>query len=340
VFLYGDGVGLGLISKETVHAVLSQGVFYLYLLSVIIFWHLNSSNNEGRDSILNNQIRFVFTCVPWMYAAIELASFKMKIWHHFAAMVSVLLNLTGGLYVDAVALDVNEGISYQSWGDLFAIVALLSFGSANKIEKLLIGIFYLLILFAIPSRSSLLFYIVTLGLYFLYIGWTRMKIISILFGLMAIVVVYIYGSELTGFLEVILGDSRHVTLIEQEKSESNYVRYMTIIYGTEAFMASPLIGDYAFQLKYLSNAGLYMHNFFDFFVQYGLVGFILLFLVLYFAYKDIIRKKIYVESNESLVLVTIFCFSSFMAARNYAATYLFVGIGFLFIFIKKLKIAN
>lgn len=316
--------------------------FVAYNLGCILFLfgkYIKSSNEQIISLLLNN-IRFLVEFPCWLLISVflykEVNSGKQVFpyWLHIISIISVFINLHGNMIIDLAFFEGYQ-ISYQTWGDLFAIVGLISISQSKSINKFLLIILYSYLLMAIPSRSSLVGFLVAIIL-LVFFGSNRykgLKIMYILMFLISLIAISYYKNVIVLILEKILTGTRHETLFSVESSNSNIERLHTFDAGLHAFLNNPIFGEFAFQINALGSAGLYVHNWLDIFVQFGLFGGGLFILTLYYFKKTYkFRKLLNIQLKLVVFSLLVFSLVSFILARNYQVGYLYIGIGMALIY--------
>lgn len=306
---------------------LSVYIFFIFY-NLIITLYFISDRGYNFDSFLINSvviqnIRFIINFLSWMICAYVIINFigrgevLFKWYHHLIIVCSVLFNINYDVFLILVDEFDIRVLNYQTWGDSFAIIGLIAISQAKKSKFYILSILYLLVLFFIPSRSSLVVFIISLlFLYFIFLKGIFLRLI--LFGVVFSSIIFI------GYYEMPTG-SRHSSLINISASDSNSVRIDTIIAGWKYFSENPILGRYAFQLEEFNDPGLYMHNWLDMLVQLGGLGTII-FICFLITFKRFFQIELNYDQRRICYVVFVFSILSFIVSRNYQVSYLYFGV--------------
>ena len=327
--------------REYYAYILIYVFFVAYNVLIMMFWMPPTVYHYGMEgNMFINNIRFLIMLPSWfmvahyMFRQMAEGVHVLPRWVHVVALLSILLNLGSGWSVDASQLAEYQS-TYQTWGDLFAFVGLISIFSAKSVwERWLYVVAYTYFLYAIPSRSSLVAFVLSLLLSQLVLvaSWLRFLLVTVFMVLGAMF--FLNLTSVLVFLEGLLEGTRHATLLSFEASDSNVARFDTLREGVLAFLENPFFGYYGFQVEKLGDPGLYMHNWFNIMAQLGLIG-AFSFLLMLFFYGKSSQNKISFLSDSRKVVLPIFLFSvvSFLVARSHQVAHLYFGVAAMILYV-------
>jgi hypothetical protein len=210
-----------------------------------------------------------------------------------------------------------EGGGYLYYADMYCLLSFLALRSFTNFSAIfLVGLVSAGILFALGSRSSFVFFIVSMMVGYLYSTWRLLGFVAAgtFFGIILTLGEFyrdLEGNRLVSSLFDLGNDQSLAYRIEGFRRLSN-------------ISDSAIFGVYGWQLP--NGFGSYLHNFLSYYMQFGAVG--LMIMVVFFnsslKYYFVNRSSI---ERRAMLAVILFGFLSLMFTRSYSATWFMFSLG-------------
>ena len=344
LFLVTAVSGLNLV-VNTSHwlRLFSFGCYLIILLSValvvVIFWDMEGYIGDELTTAGNR-----YSPILFFYLAYALLGLSFSFFESFRWVLLLCLLLVSGVvlqYVDysAYSIDTNNFVegadrgNYQFIGDAFAITALLVIAYfRNGLVRSIVFVGALVILFLIGSRTAFAVFGLT-GLVFLVIASLR---VTLVFAAVTVLTLVLCAVALGLFSSSVDVDdleqrnSRMIGIFTDYNADSSIVARRDINeVGWEDISVSPIFGKFGGQRK-IDGWNSYMHNFFSYWRQFGIVPFVLL-LALYALFFALCLKMRKYNDNHFFtvpLLVGTFIVIESVISRSFvfASTHLFFGL--------------
>jgi len=202
-----------------------------------------------------------------------------------------------------VALVRNEGILSRPEGvlaisDTIAIIGIIFSVKAKHNEFKYIGLLasFLLLLFY-SSFTSITCFVIVVTIYFIYSTILNSKVILKFFTILLLIIIIILSLSfyitISYRLVQLSGNSSFVTSINKYLARVHYVlefqdeslqaRIMQFQKGIDVLREKPIFGEFLYEYRLFGNTGSYVHNILSYWLEYGLINFLIIF-VPYFVY--------------------------------------------------------
>ncbi len=306
-------------------------IFFLILglmfIVSIIQYSLQNTNGYAKEMFVWSISGLLFNLVTFMVAArlnLNLVA-RLGCWLIFLMFLAVILNIgdRGFFYLKLEAGDVAEYVAtYQGFARSIVVTLLIvsAFYFRTSIRFYLLILLGLAALFLNGARSEFAIFFLTIAFMYLIYSMTSIKtaISFLLFGFIATFTVV----SVLDFLP----DSRMLELFDITNSSSGESRAEMVMFSFELIKNNPLLGEYAGYTE-LGGIGAYSHNILSAWVNLGLLGFTLYFLMFlllwrdallnFLRYKDFDLFKVY-------LIFLVFVTGSLLASKNHS--YMLVGL--------------
>lgn len=275
--------------------------------------------------LMSGVMFFLGSLINYYFIIFESMKFKRILYIGYVFFVAFIFY---GIYLNPVkningfSIYIERYMNYLIIADSFAIFSLLIIAMTNKItNKVLLFALSTFCLSALYSRTSFVFFLITMLIYFTYLFFNRKNqkrsllpyFLLILFIIIALFL--IINSQST--------ENRVIhTLLNIENDGSLNVRNDIAYLWFKDIGSFWLSGSFLYEaIKY--GEGLYIHNLLSFWSAYGLIPFLLFIFIIVQIFLKILKllKK---ESNvvSFLFLIMIFMTLSIIFSRAY--TYIFI----------------
>lgn len=227
--------------------------------------------------------------------------------------------------------DYNDKIDYQYWGDGFALLALMFVTTRCSRGAVLVSAFLaVVVLFFIPSRSSLICATLALAVY-LYMRFPSAALMTSSFIAGFALFFFIGMGKRFDLAALVEGKafSRQTYFLTQGEDNSFNLRLDYWTAGMKTIFENPFLGQYGYHIEKYAEQGTYMHNIMDIWAQAGIVPFVIFSLFILMASKYVYSKKNLVSYNPRLtgISMLIFSIASLALARNQGSIHILFGIG-------------
>ena len=272
-------------------------IYYLLLLvSIVPITLLNTTYNISSDYLLYYarvvQIFVILLSFHMFVNFVNLTFFinvNLLIYYTFSIIYVALVLNTG-------ILDRPEGVLVIS--DTIAIIGIIFFVTAKHNEFKYIGLlasFLLLLLY--NSFTSITCFVIVVGIYFTYLSIVSkkalLKLFSILFLIIIIILSLSFYMTISYRVVQLSGNSSFVTSVNKYLTRLHYVlkfqdgslqeRIVQFQKGIDVLREKPVFGEFLYEYRLFGNMGSYVHNILSYWLEYGLINFLLIF-VPYFVY--------------------------------------------------------
>jgi hypothetical protein len=234
----------------------------------------------------------------------------------------------------------EKDVGYLGVSDAFAILTIIMISkSKNNLIRLILTVLGVILLYATFSRTSLYFFIVSVLLFFIVqLFHDKTKLVK--FSIVLIIGIFL-GLNYYNFGQLgNIGDLRMFTLFTDAQNDYSYNGRMELLQkGLIDLKENWLLGQ--FMDEYVNETkGGYIHNLLSFWVEYGIVPFIL-FVVLSVNHMSKIIIKYIKNPNDNLIsvvfMLSMFTFLSVVFARSYIYEYIWLAIGSIPIVVKRIN---
>ncbi|MFO7971222.1 MAG: hypothetical protein R6U40_05670 [Desulfobacterales bacterium] len=298
-------------------------IFFLVLLLLIAAWasiyYLYGSTLYQRSptafvaSLKIIVLWFVLFFVGYFFSPRRW--FINLLWLSFFLMIIIVLtkfDTRRMMFYAIQQFGVSEGVaSYQGFARSFAVPAIILLTLSRRVSaQAMLVLASVLTLYLLGARSEFygfLFVLLIAGwLVMLRSHWAGTMMFFSVFVLFIILFLTIQGSEYS---------NRQLEVLQLSKSSAIYARTHLLSRGWEFIKSSPIVGDYAGQMRE-GGFGSYIHNGLSAWRQFGLAGFSLYFglaiFSLYFPIKKIVfqgdntaewRMALYMNSYVFLLMI-------------------------------------
>jgi len=212
-----------------------------------------------------------------------------------------------------MVFDISSGkqdgiVSYQGFARYFSSTALVTIAITKAyIRKALIIFIACIGLFFLGSRSDLFGFLFIIPIFFIDFSSNIKTLKNILMSI-------IFFTVLTATAGILFQDSflskiennRALEVMDLTQSSSWKSRNTLEEEAKAAILQSPIIGDYAGQVKSTGNAGNYVHNFLSAWRQFGLLGFLLFISICTYSLYISIKYTFTYRQTEPLVLLGLY----------------------------------
>lgn len=202
-----------------------------------------------------------------------------------------------------VALVRNAGILSRPEGtlgisDTIAIIGIIFSVTAKHNEFKYIGLLasFLLLLFY-ASFTSITCFVIAVSIYFTYLTIVSKKALLKLFSILLLIIVIIlslsFYTTISYRLVQLSGNSSFVSSVNKYLARLHYVlefqdgslqaRIMMFQKSIDVLREKPVFGEFLYEYRLFGRTGTYVHNILSFWLEYGLINFLLIF-VPYFVY--------------------------------------------------------
>jgi len=319
-------------------------LLYLYILVVVLlYWDLEGYVGDNFLTAGSRYSPILFLYVAHCVLGVSFTQYKPFRWVLLFCLVAASVVILQHVDYNTFRIDVNNYIedankgNYQFIGDAFAITTLLVFAYfQNKLARIILFVGASMILFCIGSRTSFAVFGLT-GLLFILVHTSRVKITLVL--VVSLIVSLAAGAGVLG----VFSTSINIDDLEERNSRmigifTGYEEDGSIIgrkerddEGWEDISNSPITGNFGGQRAVsVSDWNGYMHNFFSYWRQFGIVPFSMLLALyaLFFALCLKMRKY-----KDSLFFTIPFLLGAFIIVESvisrsfvFVSTHLFFGL--------------
>ena len=320
--------------KDNYNQKILSSFWLLLMVSVIQLisfpWAVDYSNDGLRIYLITISRSLVQYWLFW-FAGLYIKDIlgNDKFWklmsYLWLTLVCMILYSAFSNNIFGIMLD-GAGI-YLMLADSFAIFSIFILCVTKNTKKQTFIIFVAIIcLFALFSRSSLYCFVIVAFL-FLYNQNKKVFFISLLS-----FVAFIYFSVNNGLIE-----DRMLRLLVGASDTSQNMRQEHLIRGLNHLSNNWLLGTFMGDIESnFGNEGRYIHNYLSFWRQFGLIPFLVFFLLL--GYKSIsvcyewLRDKNFNPVVQFLFYFTIFALLEIVIARSYVFPYIWLSISGIAVF--------
>ena len=231
-------------------------------------------------------------------------------------VVILVANFSFSEFITRAIFADDSKISFQLLSDLIAIVSFVLIAKYfyNNSILITIGVFILLELFILGSRSSIFFYLISVILLFIK---TKRFTFLFLVGSIALMVLFYFLPDIIKFYG---NDQRVMSLFSHNylQDASLKEREMQLIENMKFIKVNWLTGGLYSEFK-ISGAGTYIHNYLSYLQNYGIVPFIIInVLILKLIYNLVLFYEDEFEFR-FIFMVSIFTLFSMLFSRSYMA---------------------
>lgn len=209
-------------------------------------------------------------------------------------------------------------ISYQLVADLLCILSFLTIAKYHKSKITFLNfIITIIILFILSSRSSILFYILTILLFLIYTKNIKTIVFSFIFIILfsnffydSIISFYKQDARITKLLTF---DTKDEISINQR----NIMLEKNLLDINENWFTGNLYGEF----NTFKKSGTYIHNYLSYLQNFGFLPFVIFNILLLRISYFILIKKDDSFDNRFIFLIFTFTLLSILFTRSYAAMY-------------------
>ena len=291
--------------------------FLIFFLSCMFFLIWFSRNGNLIDYFYLLKIAGAFSCGLLILKFIEkseldtIRNFLIIFW----------------LVMFVLVFNFKLGENYLRLSDSFALVGLFLLSLQNKIRyQILLSILTLYCLYHLESRSALFLFLFTSVVLIFF----KNKVSKSILLLIPIIVSFCYYIvDLNGRL-LDYNDNRFLRLIFSSETDTSLnERDLLNDFGWRTFIDNKSFGDYGYY-KYSLGEGSYAHNYISFLAEFGLLGFLILFI--YFVLLCLFIKKFVNNRNKNNIdyLALSFAFFGFlgiMISKSFHWIFFFFSFG-------------
>lgn len=309
VFLIGIFFASGIVS-----IVLNTIIYYISTISYIII--LNSI-------ITSLLMYFIFFYMGLYYQDFEKIILKVI---SFTLLIVGICVIFTQIYVKDVWMQLNKSGSYLRISDTYVFMLLLVISRMKSLKtSLFFAVFSFFVVFFLGSRSSLLFYIISISMYIYYCSFIIKKnIFMIFFLIISIVSPFILQS--IKWKDIVMDnfqDFRIISTLEADGGGGIDTRKIFLENGLMRIIENPFTGN-IYKRFYLDNTGgNYIHNILFLWDDFGILVFGVAILLILWLFIEVIRSKEYFY----FMLPILFCILSMLFARAYTFPYIFLFLG-------------
>ena len=274
--------------------------FLIYYLLLLISMVSTTFLNTRYDISSNYPLYYLIV----VQVFVILLSFHMLVnFVNLTFFVNVNLLIYYTCSIIYIALVRNAGILSRPEGvlgisDTIAIIGIIFSVTAKHNEFKYIGLlasFLLLLLYT--SFTSITCFVIVVGIYFTYLSIVSKKAFLKLFSILFLIIIIILSlsSYMTISYRVVQlsGNSSFVTSVNNYLARLHYVlkfqdeslqaRIMLSQASIDVLREKPVFGEFLYEYRLFGRTGTYVHNILSFWLEYGLINFLLIF-VPYFVY--------------------------------------------------------
>ena len=302
--------------------------FFCILAVNIIFYH-----NSLLDAIILNA---VFTSVLMylilFFSGIYYFRFEKIIFStlfFIVVTVSILIIFTQ-LYLKDVWQQLNESGSYLRIADIYALISLMVISRLKSLILILsLIVMVSLTLLYIGSRSSLMFFLVSIIFYIFYLivflKVSSQFITAIVFFLFSMAIFFVLSdsaSAVWGLLQTQFSDTRIGYTVESSTGGGADTRANFFHIGLDRIYSNPFSGN-IYERVNGGIGGEYIHNILFLWDDFGIFVFgLIMALIIWLLVKTSSDKN-----TSYLLMPILFCLLSMLFARAYAFPYIFLFFG-------------
>ena len=161
--------------------------------------------------------------------------------------------------------------SYQGFSRsvLVLLLVILATLQKHKWQFLLVGV-GLFILFVLGSRSELYAFVFAIGVFFSFWSFKSKKVFLLFLLLLSCVLIYVLNN-----IETLIS-SRQLQILDLENASSWIARNQMLAAAIDQICSSPILGSFGAHISDAESVGNYAHNALSAWINYGLLGFVLL----------------------------------------------------------------
>lgn len=234
-----------------------------------------------------------------------------------STMLVLYVATTGSLQYYALKIhDVEEGVAtYQGFARSACILSFAILAVSRKLShKLVVSFLSIFVLFVLSARSEFVAYVVSvLALFALTSRSNKGQAIVFMF---FVVLLSVAGAV---FYDV-LSATRQAGLIDLSKDSSWSARSELLSDAIDRINASPVMGQFGRHFELIGSGG-YAHNMLSVWDSFGLIGFILFFILNVFPLYDSTRRIFIIGKIDSFIvfyfLVSFSCIFLLLLAKPY-----------------------
>lgn len=301
-------------------------LFLLLLIVSIITQIIFTKKSMGINSTTINSINtslflyIVYLVAGYGYACNENLSLAIL---KFSCLIGYTIIILTQIYIKDVWLTLNEYGAYLRIADLMCIISLICISKTKSVYiKITFSILSAISLLYIGSRSSLLFFLFSLGIGFI-LSIQRTNAMYIIFSIIGLIFIIFVSKNFLGNIENLFYETRIGQTMLTEGGGGVDERQRLLELGLERIEKNPLLGNWQNRLFNSNDGGDYIHNILFLWDDFGLTVFSLMAIIITLIY-------IHVKDNKNIFISTyLFITLSMLFARAYTFPYIFFVAGIL-----------
>ena len=314
-------------------------LFRLYYLSfvILVFSILTiitlSENKDILDYIMVLKYLLLFVFGYFLFGLLKTSLNSYKTFLLFLLMLFIFLVMN--VYFLKGVLIRGSGINPLRLAESFVFIAFLAYvNSENKKLQQLIFMISVFCLALVGSRAAL-FWFIFVFFVFLFIKYgiiyclkVSMVYVLVVMGLMA-AGVRLFLSNFIHIIDEIMKSKILKLLLIPEKDTSLEMRVELFIKGFERIKPNIIIGDFKGQLDY-GDFGFYVHNFFSYWSQFGILVFILFVSLMIMGLVFLFKNYKLVKQNSGYCFIFIYllyCVLLMLFAKSYVFVNIYIAFG-------------
>lgn len=243
---------------------------------------------------------------------------------YFLSSLSIITPIILALYFPLISI-LNREIfqklhfSFQMYSDFLALGSFFLIAKFyNKINiSFFIIIFVLVELFILGSRSSIIFYLLSIIL--LYIR--DRKITILMFAFLCISIIFsIYFDDISNFYQ---NDNRAMSLLSEnyENDASLHERLIQLQSNLKVIRETWFTGELYGEFTFTHKPGSYIHNYLSYLVNFGIISFIILTIIFLKIFYFFMRNRFTSFEYRLIFLISFFTIFSMLFSRSYSASW-------------------
>ncbi|MCL6231126.1 O-antigen ligase family protein [Acinetobacter amyesii] len=327
--------------------------FYLFIFFALYVAFVSLLNFTYFDYALDSRVFFESLFFLLYFLAFSISGRlvyeknKSFILLFFIFFLLVLLNFDG-MNLIAFSLDTDAGdseghINYQLVSLFFMLTWFFFFFSVeNLIVKICSTIVLLFLLLTSGGRSELVGFVVSLSFLIFNFFFSKGRLLNKLFfisiiSISLILLFYRYYE----FIDNLFMNSRHAQILDFSNSSSWEAREYIYRQNINYIYNNPFFGAYGSHFR--SGEGHYIHNMLSAWQQYGLIGFLAYFLLLFIPFFHsllIFYKEKHDENIYPLIFISTFCLFLCLVTKPVFWPYAGLSVGVYFAYMQKRNINN
>lgn len=252
----------------------------------------------------------------------------------FSALIYIVKLKTGNGLMGQSIFERHGGVSYLLVGDTLAILSIIILCMLKKIKyKYLVLVNTTYLLYVVASRTSFYFYCIIIIIFLVkeFVLGSIYKKIFIINVVSIVISVAVYSYFQGGsFYSFISENNRMTVLVTDVSLDASYLgRKGQFEEGINDIKEFWLTGRLFREVERTGNSGTYMHNILSYWVEYGLIPFLLLlYQSVIYIYKNFIN---YFKHPENYIIEMVFFTSMYMIvsiliSRSYTYPYIWFTI--------------